>query len=202
MSDFEPAPAGLAWDSLFLWLLSWAALLLGAEWLEADAQPVPPTHAVIQDDPPPAEQPRWRGRVTTPDGRPAGNVALSGWPAPTAPLDPEQRRHDYSPVYVVTDAEGRFTFEPRVDVRHRFEPQQLDLGDLRGADGAEPHWSGDGEIAWTYSPFPEFWFTVCDEDGARRAYEGTLEALPNDRQLAGFGRLLIEQQARGWLAEH
>ena len=41
-----------------------------------------------------------------------------------------------------------------------------------------------------------------DEDGARRAYERTLEALPDDRQLAGFGRLLVERQARGWLAEH
>jgi hypothetical protein len=169
---------GLAWDSLFLWLLSWVALLLGAEWLEADARP-------LQDEAPPLESQRWRGRLTLPDGQPAANVALSGWPAPTEPLAPEQRRHGHSPVYVVTDAEGRFSFEPRIDVRHRFEPQQLELGDLRDANGAEPRWSGDGEITWTYSPFPEFWFTVCDEDRARLE-RFTFDMVQGEQRLHGF----------------
>lgn len=186
----QSAPeGGLAWDSLFLWLLSWAALLLGAEWLEADAQSAAPMAAPesepTQEDAPHAEARRWRGRLTLPNGEPAANVALSGWPAPTEPLEPEQRRHSYSPVYVVTDDEGRFSFEPRIDERHRFEPQQLELGDLRDANGAEPHWTGDGEIAWTYSPFPKFWFTVCDGEG-RRLERFTFDMVQGDQRLHGF----------------
>ena len=52
---------GLAWDSLLLWLLSWTALLLGADWLESDAPRMAPRPAALQDEATP-EDARSRSR--------------------------------------------------------------------------------------------------------------------------------------------
>jgi hypothetical protein len=186
------APAGLAWDSLFLWLLSWAALLLGAEWLEADARTQAPTDpaslASNQETPPEGGDPeavRWSGVLQLPDGRPAVNVALTGWPDPVEPVTGRKSLLVGRPVYAVTDDQGRFAFEPRLEVRHSFEPQQLDLGDLRDASGAPPKWSGSGSPTWIYSPFPECWFTAVDAAG-KPLERFTFDAVQLETRLHSF----------------
>lgn len=165
--------------SLTLWLLSWAALLAGAEWLEASAAPTLGVDtfgpALVQSDSPSSaaeetEAPgqAWSGVVRLPNGQPAANVALSAWPQPQpqGELPEHLREFVFQPVYATTDAQGRFAFEPPLDVPHEVEPQLLDLGDLRDASGEAPSWSGEGQASWIYEPFPEYWFRVSDNAGA------------------------------------
>lgn len=79
----QAAPqGGLAWDSLLLWLLSWTALLLGADWLESDAPRMALGPPSLQEEATAEDARSGRGQRPLPVEMPAPGPA---WGVPKGP---------------------------------------------------------------------------------------------------------------------